>query len=313
VSHNDDAKITLPRETYECFAGYRAARRAAQGLPPEDPKDIPWLCEHEVEAEENQRTTPEESSTPRGRLTRAAKAKIAERDAAIPGFERHSRKCALCRHPALEEIERAYLAWHSVFDICRFFEIDDPDTIYRHVRAAQLDVARRQNVRTVVENFIEQSRHVKITSSTILRSIRALSCLDDNGRWTDPPRTHILVRGPDIASSDSRSSDSGLPESGMTSTTEIREASSAAIRMPSAAQYEPYRERKSGLPTNDSSFPTCTAEAAPTAVSPAETQRGAGQPPHSERSEPLYENSSADSSSSLATSHSSLATAPKAR
>ncbi|MGB6482692.1 MAG: hypothetical protein WBE86_04310 [Candidatus Acidiferrales bacterium] len=244
-------KMVLARSIYDAVTARRAAQRAAGGLPPEDPKDVPWLCEDEIEAGEKQPTGQQEIAPPlRGRLARAAKAKIAERIAANPAFERHSRKCALCRHPALDEIERAYLGWHSVYDICRFFQIDDPDTIYRHVRAAALDVARRQNVRTVVENFIEQSRHVKITSSTILRSIRALSCLDDDGRWTDPPRTHIFVRGPDLGATRSGSSDSGLPESGLTSTTDIREASPAAVWGPSAEQREPQDENLSA----DSSF-----------------------------------------------------------
>jgi hypothetical protein len=217
--NNRPFKMVLARSIYDSVTARRAAQRQAQGLPSEDPKDIPWLCEDEIEAGESQTTGPQEIVPPlRARLTRAAKAKIAERSAADPAFERHSRKCALCRHPALDEIERAYLGWHSAYDICRFFQIDDPDTLYRHARAAALDVARRQNVRTVVENFVERSRHVKITSSTVLHSIRALSCLDDNGRWTDPPRTHILVRGPDIRSA------ADLPETGQGPTQETKES-----------------------------------------------------------------------------------------
>src|SRR6185437_3030244 len=72
-------------------------------------------------------------------------------------------------------------------------------------------------------------RTVKVTSSTVIRSIRALSCLDEKGRWTDPPSTHILVRGNDASAADARSSDSGLPEPGVTSTTDIREASPPAV------------------------------------------------------------------------------------
>ncbi|MGB6076592.1 MAG: hypothetical protein WBG29_13225 [Candidatus Acidiferrales bacterium] len=277
---NRPSKIVLTRGLYEAVTSRRAAQRAAQALPPEDPKDLPWLCEDEIEAAESQRTGPQEIAPPlRARLTRAAKAKIAERSAADPAFERHSRKCALCRHPALDEIERAYLRWHSAYDICRFFQIDDPDTLYRHARAAALDVARRQIVRTVVENFIEQSRKVKITSSTVLHSIRALSCLDDNGRWTDPPRTHILVRGPDIRPA------ADLPETGQVSpqaTEQTGDSPTSDIRavggVPSFEQREPYHGRDSGLLKN------------------GDTEEDAGAPPSTEQREPHDENSPADSS-----------------
>src|SRR6185437_9581005 len=164
----------------------------------------------------------------RGPLCRAAKAKVAERTAAIPGFDRHSRKCQICRSPYVDYIEQLYLQWEEVDLICRYFQLADADTVYRHARAAGLDVLRRQNSRWVVEQFIEQWRFVKITSSTVIRSIRALSCLDEKGRWTDPPSTHILVRGNDASASTS-SSDSGLPESGVTSTTDIREANPATV------------------------------------------------------------------------------------
>jgi hypothetical protein len=284
---NRPCKMTLTRGLYDAVTARRAAQRAADGLPPKDPKDLPWLCEDEIAAGK-QRTGPQQIA-PAARLTRAAKAKIARRGEANAGFERHARKCALCRHPALDEIERAYLGWQSGYDICRFFQIDDPDTVYRHVRAAGLDLARRQNVRTVVEHFIEQSRHVKITSSTILRSIRALSCLDDNGRWTDPPRTHILVHGPDIRS---------LPESGNTSPTDTEECDTTP---PSSREAEdedggmpPSFERSEPVDENSStdSLVTRHSPALREVEWPLATESSA--PPPREQREPC-ENSSADS------------------
>lgn len=219
----------------------RNAKLAADGLPPAD-DESPFISESQAkaqaEAEAKQRASKAAQKAAaslapppptRGPLCRAAKAKVAERIAAIPGFERHSRKCQICRSPYVDYIEEVYLQWEEVDLICRYFQLADADTVYRHARAAGLDVLRRQNSRWVVEQFIEQWRTVKITSSTVIRSIRALSCLDEKGRWTDLPKTHIFLRGPDASAADARSSDSGLPEPGVTSTTDIPEASPAAV------------------------------------------------------------------------------------
>jgi len=236
-------QIILSDSFYECVQKRHAdqnALRASQGLPPvadESPFISQSQAKAEAEAEARQRASQAAQKAAanlapppptRGPLCRAAKAKIAERNAAIPGFDRHSRKCQICRSPYVDYIEQLYLQWEEVDLICRYFQLADADTVYRHARAAGLDVLRRQNSRWVVEQFIEQWRFVKITSSTVIRSIRALSCLDEKGRWTDPPSTHILVRGNDASASTS-SSDSGLPESGVTSTTDIREANPATV------------------------------------------------------------------------------------
>jgi hypothetical protein len=207
--------MVLTRSLYDAVTARRAAQRAAEGLPPEDPKDLPWLREDEISAEEKQPSGPQEIAPPpptRGPLCRAAKAKIAERSESIPGFDRHSRKCQICRSPYVDYIEQVYLQWERVDLICSYFQLADTDTVYRHARAAGLDVLRRQNSRWVVEQFIEQWRTVKITSSTVIRSIRALSCLDDKGRWTDLPKTHILVRGSDVPPNErSESADENAP------------------------------------------------------------------------------------------------------
>ena len=209
VSRNQSpVKIIVADSLYEILAERRAdrnAKLAADGLPPAE-DDFPFITKEQAEAqaqaEANQRTAQNAASLApppptRGPLCRAAKTKVAERNAAIPGFDRHSRKCQICRSPYVDYIEQVYLQWEEVDLICRYFQLVDPDTVYRHARAAGLDVLRRQNPRWVLEQFIEQWRTVKITSSTVIRSIRALSCLDEKGRWTDLPKTHILVRGAD--------------------------------------------------------------------------------------------------------------------
>ena len=211
-------KIILSPEMYEIVAERRAdhnARLAASGLPPRE-DEFPFLSSDQVEAEAKQRAeqqaATEKKSSRAGRS--AARATLKHRRATIPGFERHSRKCQLCRHPHIDAIEEAYINWYSGDLIRRYFQIDDLDIIYRHARAAGLDALRRQNVRIVVENFIEQSRMVKVTVASVLRSIRALSCLDDQGRWTDLPSTHIVVSGTGVPARGATSSTKTLPSSG---------------------------------------------------------------------------------------------------
>lgn len=122
---------------------------------------------------------------------------LAERRASIPGFNRHSRKCEICHDADVLEIENAFVNWCSAPYIVRTFNLEYKDTVYCHARALGLDAARRQNVRVAVEKLIEEVDQVKVTSATVLRAIRALSCLDENGRWTDPPSTHIVLTGKD--------------------------------------------------------------------------------------------------------------------
>jgi hypothetical protein len=122
---------------------------------------------------------------------------LTQRRASIPGFDRHTRKCDICRHKDVLEIEQAYLDWCSARDIVQTFELTYTDTVYRHARALGLDTVRRQNVRFALEKLIEQVDQVSATSSTVLRAIRALSCIDSKGRWTDPPSAHIIFASND--------------------------------------------------------------------------------------------------------------------
>lgn len=290
MSQNPPVRLVISDEFYEAGAQRNAninADRAAQGLPP-----IPWepsyisesqACAEDAQREKNASNTANPAPPPptRGPLCRAAKAKLAERNASIPGFERHSRKCQICRSPYVDLIEQVYLQWERVDSIRGYFQLADADTVYRHARAAGLDVLRRQNSRWVIEQFIEQWRSVKISSSTVIRSIRALSCLDEKGRWTDLPKTHVIVRGNDSAaaslppelqeygdSSRSFASHTGIPEAGSddmsfsserselhlgrdsglpveaaTSSTHISEMESAVVSMPSSDRGDPLKKK----------------------------------------------------------------------
>ena len=128
---------------------------------------------------------------------------LESRIATIPDFERHSRKCQVCHSRYVEEIEEAYYNWSSAQWIINVFNISYDDAVYRHARAIGLDLRRRKNVAIAVEKLIEKVDEVTVTSSTVLRAVRALSCLTPDGRWTDLPTTHVVVRGTDAATQSS--------------------------------------------------------------------------------------------------------------
>jgi hypothetical protein len=174
--------------------GANADAAAASQPPLQD--ESPFVSSAEAERkQEKTRTAPRPYRT---RIAADAKALIDARCESIPGFERHSRKCQICHNRYVEYIEEWYLNWSSAHWIALTFKLGLEDVVYRHARAARLDILRRQNARMVVEKLMEQVDQVTVTSATILRAARALSCMDDQGRWTDPPSTHIVLTSKDL-------------------------------------------------------------------------------------------------------------------
>ncbi|MGA8221819.1 MAG: hypothetical protein WB780_09220 [Candidatus Acidiferrales bacterium] len=106
---------------------------------------------------------------------------------AADALARHSRKCSICHHPDREAIEQDFLHWSTSFYIQQEYDINDARSIYCHARATGLIQRRRENLLAALDNLVEQSAHTVPSADGILRAIRAYSCLDEYGRWTDPP------------------------------------------------------------------------------------------------------------------------------
>lgn len=195
--YNQPHRIVVNPELADMLASRREARNAeltAAGQPPVQ-DESPFISSAELEKEN---APGARKKAYRARITAAAKAKIDARCQSIPGFERHSRKCQVCHSRDVEEIEDWYINWSSAHWIALTFKVGLEDVVYRHARATGLDVLRRRNARMVVEKIMEQVDQVDVTSSTVLRAARALSCMDDQGRWTDPPSTHIVLTSKDL-------------------------------------------------------------------------------------------------------------------
>lgn len=144
----------------------------------------------ETEQQEPSAPTPQ----PRRRLTNAAKAITAKRRESNPTFERHSRKCEICNHPDIEEIEDEFVNWASAHWIEEAFGVGEY-TIYRHARAAGLDVLRRENLGVVVEKVLQEVDHLEAPNvAEVLRAVRILSRLNRQGQWVGPLTNEISNR-----------------------------------------------------------------------------------------------------------------------
>jgi hypothetical protein len=113
----------------------------------------------------------------------------------IPESSRHQRKCCVCRHPARDAIEEAFIHWHSPNQIAIEHELEEA-SIYRHAHATGLFDRRQRNLRFALENYIERVNEIQIvTPEALVRAIQAYTRLSKTGEWIEPPRqitvTHV--------------------------------------------------------------------------------------------------------------------------
>jgi hypothetical protein len=109
----------------------------------------------------------------------------AKRGAAL---ERHARKCTICRHPEREDIEEEFLHWHFPNAIAVDFKLGDERVVYRHARATGLMALRRDNCHSALDRIVMHADTLRrVKADSIIRAIRAYSCLSESGRWIERP------------------------------------------------------------------------------------------------------------------------------
>ncbi|HEX5424138.1 MAG TPA: hypothetical protein VFW94_11355 [Candidatus Acidoferrales bacterium] len=106
-------------------------------------------------------------------------------------LERHRRKCQICDHPLREEIEEEFVNWHPVYRLAKSYDLADYRSIYRHATATGLINARRDNMRWALDSILEQAPG-HVNADSVIRAIRAYSCLDENNKWSEPPTQVIF-------------------------------------------------------------------------------------------------------------------------
>jgi hypothetical protein len=126
---------------------------------------------------------------------------LRDTDSAALDLVRHERKCSVCQHPDREAIEEAFLHWHKVANITAEFELPGSTAVYRHAHAFGLFQRRSRNFRFALEHIIEGAQWTSPSANEVIHAIRAHSRLNEDGKWIDPPTTHmVMVAAPAAAS-----------------------------------------------------------------------------------------------------------------
>jgi len=106
-------------------------------------------------------------------------------------LERHRRKCQICHHPLREEIEEEFVNWHPVYRLAKNYDLADHRSLYRHATATGLIYTRRANMRWALDSILEQAPG-HVNADSVVRAIRAYSCIDENNKWSEPPTQGIF-------------------------------------------------------------------------------------------------------------------------
>jgi len=125
--------------------------------------------------------------------------------------DHHSRHCTICHHPERAAIEEEFIHWHNPSDIGFDYEVGHR-AVYRHAHATGLFARRERNMRFALGHMVQRAMNVTPTSDSILRAIRAYSCLNRRGQWTEPP-AHVVVSSGSALHVPSQPRDKGLPVS----------------------------------------------------------------------------------------------------
>ncbi len=149
-----------------------------------------------------------------------------------PDLARHARKCTICNHKDRPVIDFDYLNWRSTQEIVREYALPHRVALYRHAESTGLTALRKSRLCSVLDSIIEQAETVQVTGATILRAMRAYSCLTKNGDWVDLPK-RVAVR---------RTQQSARPASGIR-----RPKSPAAV---AANRYTAIKKSAKSMKTN---------------------------------------------------------------
>lgn len=107
-------------------------------------------------------------------------------------FRRHSRKCAICRHPRREDIEEEFLQWHPPANIQEDYDLPSRSAIYRHAQATGLRKRRRRNLRGLAERILENADVTRPSGETILRAMRIYAHITEDGEWIEPAKRTVV-------------------------------------------------------------------------------------------------------------------------
>jgi hypothetical protein len=111
----------------------------------------------------------------------------------------HERHCTVCNSPDREAIEEEFVHWRYPNSIADHYKIG-LHSLYRHAHARNLFAARERKMRFALGNIIQESIRVMPTADSVIRAIRAYSCINREGQWVEPPAQVIVSSGSRLAS-----------------------------------------------------------------------------------------------------------------
>lgn len=125
------------------------------------------------------------------RASKSSKRRSADRPISVG--RRHESHCTICNHPERDAIEQAFLHWWRATDLAYHFKLGNRLVVYRHAHAMNLFERRATRTQHALGYMIEQAESVTPTADSIIRAIRALSCIDQDGRWHEPRKEVLII------------------------------------------------------------------------------------------------------------------------
>ena len=116
-----------------------------------------------------------------------------KQQAGAAALGRHRRRCAICHHPELEEIEAEFIRWADPHDLVDDYQLPSRSAIYRHAEATGLLARRRRNLRGVSERILECVTNASPSASSVLRAMRIFAHITEDGQWIEPPKRAIVT------------------------------------------------------------------------------------------------------------------------
>src|SRR5579863_2603422 len=163
---------------------------------PDNPEPAPELDAPTVIPESEPTPTAPTVAAPKPqhhrRIGSGASAKLKRRDDGDTSLSHHEARCTICNHPERAAIDEAFLHWQRPTAIAHEFQLGDRRIVYRHAHALGLFHQRAAKSRRSLEFIMEQAETVTATADSVIRAVRAHSCLGEDGRWTEP-RKEVLI------------------------------------------------------------------------------------------------------------------------
>jgi len=117
--------------------------------------------------------------------------KAVRKSRALSPLERHEAQCGICGSEYQDEIEEEFVTWHNVSAIARHWGIERR-TVYRHAHAFGLFAVRDRNIRLALGHIIEEAENIHPSADSVIRAVRMLTHINEDGEWVQPP-AHVIV------------------------------------------------------------------------------------------------------------------------